>query len=225
MRLALVLARGGDRDGGARRCSSPPGAETKIEGRTRHAARPRRGATSTSISRIRPAAYLLSATLAVEPDASAGRAAGRDAGGAGPRGRVVVVEHAGLRRRRRGARRLPAPAAGRGGARSPRHARASRELLLEPARRRRARLEREPARTGRATQGRRRRPAPARRGRGRPPAARRSSTTSPSPPCRARRRCGPTSAASRSSAGTSATTTASRSPRSPKASWCGCGSA
>ncbi len=41
-----------------------------------------------------------------------------------------------------------------------------------------------------------------------------------------RARAGParTSAASRSSAGTSATTTGSRSRRSPKASWCGCGS-
>ena len=66
VRLALVLARGGDRTV-ARSLLEPAWRDTRVEGRT--ATLPARSRRDFYFeSRVRPTAYLLSATLAVEPD-------------------------------------------------------------------------------------------------------------------------------------------------------------
>ena len=66
MRLAHVLARGGDVTAAQAAARADLGVG-EGRGPRRHAARGHRGASSTSSRRIRPMAWLLSATLAVDP--------------------------------------------------------------------------------------------------------------------------------------------------------------
>ena len=114
VRLALVLARGGDRDP-ARSLLEPAWRSVRVEGRT--ATLPPE-ARRDVLLRLAHAAGRLPARRDAgrRAGASARGTAGRDPRGPGAR-HVVGVEHAGLRHRRRGAGGVPAAAAGGGRAR------------------------------------------------------------------------------------------------------------
>ena len=210
---------------GSRRagCSSPPGRRCGSRAGPRPCRR-RRSGTSTSPRRSGPPPGSCSATLAVDP---AHPLVGPLVETLVPQGRgaTVVVEHPGLRDRRRRAGRIPAHAAGRGRTRHRGCSRGSRTVLSAAAVGACERLATVACAgwSSSGTAGSRLRLRLRSAGREERRAA---GVLLPHRDRGASRRAGPArrQRASRSSGGTSGSATGSRSRRSPRASWCGCGS-